>query len=472
MNDLRTIAGAFLLTILGVTMLVVPAWAEEPTVADAIAAFRDVQLDKLSDQEMKAKDAELNKAWQRLAGGGDVAAKALKQELAAIRKAGRRDDFFALVAAGLLWKIHGVQEAAEIAGIWQSADLTKNYDDVFRTAYEAARTRDARVLPMLGAQLHEKRGKHFVAQHYLSLTWPLNQNFVWGVYGRGALPYLESVLTRSQDPVELQTAMLLLASAQQLSALPSIRQLAKSDNPEVRGIAIECLGYFGHPQDYDLLVRNADRWSEKEIASRANALCRYGDLRAVPLLTRYLKSHGPKIRRTTLYALMAMPCPESLEAIRRHAETTIDLKEKRGFQDAVAQLLKLIGATQATYENLSASAKEKLFDTARQKRERRFDLDPRERRLTRAEFAEAAAEWKKNRRITGGKFEWVEEHHVLAVATPADIPLLLDVRAAVYERLSDEALYEIKTLEQLIGRLGRSRYRQTVGATKKVEPVE
>jgi hypothetical protein len=81
-----------------------------------------------------------------------------------------------------------------------------------------------------------------------------------------------------------------------------------------------------------------------------------------------------------------------------------------------------------------------------------------------------AAEWKANQRITGGTYEWVEDRHVLAVSTPAEIPLLLDVMAACYFRLSDECLYEV--LQEIVKRIGRSRYRANVGICEKVKPVK
>jgi len=62
-------------------------------------------------------------------------------------------------------------------------------------------------------------------------------------------------------------------------------------------------------------------------------------------------------------------------------------------------------------------------------------------------------------------YAWVEERHLLSVASPQDIPLLLGVRAAVYARLSDECLDEVARLDRVIIRLGRSRYRKVVGLT-------
>jgi hypothetical protein len=99
----------------------------------------------------------------------------------------------------------------------------------------------------------------------------------------------------------------------------------------------------------------------------------------------------------------------------------------------------------------------------RRKRREKYELKPDDRKLTHKELLKAAAEWKVNLRITGGTYEWVEDRHVLAVSTPAEISLLLDVMAACYLRLSDECLYEVRMLKEIVKRIGRSRYRAKVG---------
>jgi len=40
---------------------------------------------------------------------------------------------------------------------------------------------------------------------------------------------------------------------------------------------------------------------------------------------------------------------------------------------------------------------------------------------------EGGSRGKANHRINGGTYEWVEDRHVLAVCTPAEIPFLMDV---------------------------------------------
>jgi len=73
-----------------------------------------------------------------------------------------------------------------------------------------------------------------------------------------------------------------------------------------------------------------------------------------------------------------------------------------------------------------------------------------DRALSRAQLAQAFADWEQRHRLTGGPFAWVEERHILAVATPADLPRMRDVRGALFGRHSDEALYEIERWDKLM----------------------
>jgi hypothetical protein len=58
----------------------------------------------------------------------------------------------------------------------------------------------------------------------------------------------------------------------------------------------------------------------------------------------------------------------------------------------------------------------------------------------------------------------------LITSSPAsDLPLLLEVKAALCAGLSEESLVEIRRLNKVIERLGRSRYRKVIGLTEKVE---
>lgn len=89
--------------------------------------------------------------------------------------------------------------------------------------------------------------------------------------------------------------------------------------------------------------------------------------------------------------------------------------------------------------------------------------------MTHEDVSKAVAEWKANQRINGGTYEWVKDRHVLAACTPAEIPLLLDVMAACYFRLSDECLYAVQMLQEVVKRVDRGRYRARVWICESIE---
>jgi hypothetical protein len=140
-------------------------------------------------------------------------------------------------------------------------------------------------------------------------------------------------------------------------------------------------------------------------------------------------------------------------------------------KEAVASVLKPLGLTYQAYTAKTPLEKKQLAASLRDRTEEKYRLKPNDRKLTHDDLLKAAAEWKGKGRITGGTYAWVEDRHVMSAASATDIPLLLDVAAVCYVRLSDECLYEVRALQQLVQRLGRGRYRLKAGLCEKVEPL-
>ncbi len=87
-------------------------------------------------------------------------------------------------------------------------------------------------------------------------------------------------------------------------------------------------------------------------------------------------------------------------------------------------------------------------------------IKPGEKAITHDQLIEVVAEWQDTGRITSEKWEWVETRHILPIATPEDINLLLDGKAKFYLRLSDECISDARIVDDLIKWIGRSRYRE------------
>ena len=458
------------------------AWGAEASeagapegLAKAVAAMRKIDPASLSEEQQKAKAKELDEAWKTLVGAGPAGAAALKAELKALDAAKEKDDFFRLGACAVLWQVGKLDEAGTIAAVWLGdVALPANYHYVFFVALDAARTQDPRALPMLTACLKDKEGSAHITVHVMDVTWPLTHAFLWGAFGSKGLPALAQVLDTSKDGTAVASAALLLAQAQYLPALEKIRNLARKGKGVARGTAVRCLGIYGHPDDFAFLVAGLKAQAPEEAMDFAFALYEYEDLRAAPALALLLASEDAALRSEVLGALAYLPTPEGLEALHAYAAAPKDEKEGQRAAAAVAGLLKAagLGLTWETFAAKSPDEKKATVAALVAGYAEAYVLRPDDRRLTHEELLKAAEQWKKNGRITGGDYAWVEDRHVLAASTPEDIDLLLDVKAKVCLRVSDECLPELRTLDKLVSRLGRSRYRKVVGITEKVEPAK
>jgi hypothetical protein len=436
----------------------------------AIAALRRIDRANMTEERAQKMGMVVQEAWATIRDSGSAGAAALKEEVRKIDQAKEKDDFFKLSAAALMWEAWSLQEANSIAEIFRATPLSEQSNYVFYTAFLAAQTQDERVVPILKATLRDDKVHVFVAQHAMHVVWPLTEEFIWGCYGAKGLPVLAKALEESNDPVELQAAMDTLALGQYLPALPRIRQLAKHANPAVAGMAIQALGKFGHPDDYDFLAAGLKTTDSGLLFNYVFAAWEFGDMRMVPALVPLMGSSDKKVAEETATTLVHLMNPAALDAIAGLARQHKDDGRAKYCQEVVDSFLSAAKLTFEEYSGKSPREKEALLADMRVSRQGKFRLKDADRRLTHEQFLEAVAEWKKAHRLAGGKYEWVQDRHVLGVATPDDLPLLYDVRAAVLARLSDECLGDAEIMTDLMQRIGRSRYRAAAGVTDKVVP--
>jgi HEAT repeat protein len=439
---------------------------------DAVAVFRHFSPEALDEDDWEARQGEAEKAWEVLKEAGAQGAQRLKQELERIEEAEESDDYFKLVAAAIVWEIGGLDEAPTVTGIWKSTALTAEYRLVFLTAFEAARTQNQRALPMLRACLGDKDGEVVLLPHG-TFGWPLTHEFLWGSFGPTGLPELTRILATSSDPVELESATQLLARAQYLSALPRIRELVAHGSVDVRGAAVRALGAYGHPQDHELLVSGLSLEDPQELHHYVFALCEYGDLRAVPGIIPLLSTSDEELKREVVVCLALLLCPESLEALKADAERQVAEQGESLLARGVQSVLDRLGLDWDAYAAKSTSEKEAAL--AKLRHESQEDVWPSDpSSASRDGLLQAAEAWKTNRRFS----EFADEgagvrraRELLTAATPADINLLLEVKAALLTRLSDECLYDTRLLDFAVAWVGRSRYRAEPGVCDEVKPV-
>ncbi len=442
----------------------------ESALDKAVMTLRNIDPASLSPEQQDQKAAELDAAWSVITNAGKQGQLRLEKELAEIEKKGAKDNFFKLGAVDLMWGISGLESAGKIAAIWEKTPLDLQYNYVFYTAFKAAQTQDPRALPMLTALLKDDKGSIYLHNHAMSVEWPLTHEFIWGCYGPAGLPELLRIVKTSHDPVTLESALKLLGRAEYLPALPEFRKLARHENVRVKCAAIDGIGKYGHPQDFDMLIAGLKSTEPLVLQSYVYALSLYGDLRANPHLARMLENKAEIVRRETVFALTDLTDAVSLDALYQHSKVAPGEKEAdycRNYVNSVVDALKM---DWETFDGKTIVERNALI-AGIDRREERFELKKDDRKLTHAELIRAAADWKKGNRITGGEFSWVEDRHVLSVATPVDIDMLLEVKASVYKRLSDECLTEARILDGLIHRLGRNRYRESAGICPQVKPI-
>ena len=432
----------------------------------AIIFLRQIDLAKVKPADEESVAKKIDAAWQAIAKAGVVGRTRLKEEMA---RPGQ-SDYLKLNLAALLWTTSGLDEAEAIAEVWRSTKLDAQSNYVFYPAFQAAAKQDARALPMLRVVLGDQNFGIYVVLHALEVKWPLTEEFIWGSYGPRGAPELLDVLKNSHSPGEVQSAMLLLTEAQSIDALPLIRQVARTSEGQTKGIAIHALGVFGDPQDYDFLIDGLHSKDPLEAFWYADALYEFEDLRAVPEMIPLLNSPDEKLSREVFAGLTHLLTSQSLDALIRYVQSARGDRKAEVEQYLQSELAEY-KLTLAEYSRKSPQDKVATIESMRRQREaNRFDLPKNQKGLTHEELLKAAGEWRKSNHMKLPSSEMpVNARELLAAATVNDIPLLLEVKAAVLARLSDECLYEVKTLNAVIQRVGRSRYRKEVGITVKAE---
>lgn len=433
----------------------------------AISFLRQIDPDKVKPDDEEKVANQIDEAWDTIRKEGVSGKDRLKLE---IMRPGQ-SDYFRLNGAALLWGISELDEAEAIASVWRSTRMEVQSNYVFYPAFQAAQKQDSRALPMLKAVLGNNKFGIYVAQHAMDVRWPLTLDFIWGAYGPKGLPVLEKLIDSSEDEIELQSALRLLALSQYLPAYARIRTIASSKTGAVRRSAIISLGLFGKPQDFELLLAGLRSKDPLEIWSNVFALYEFEDLRAVPDMIPLLQSPNQMVRFEVASALRHLMTPASLAALRKYSAEAQDAREKERISRIVTLFFEQTGTTAQVYDAKSSVEKDTLTASYRQQFEDENRLESNEQPKSHDQFTSKALQWKDKGRLEDTNRHPVEVRHVLAGATANDIDLLLEVKAKLYRRLSDECLYEVRRIDQAVKHLGRSRYRKVTGTTMKAEPI-
>ncbi len=445
-----------------------PTSAEPANLDAAIASMRNIEIDKLDRGGKSAIYERLDTAWNTLMNAGDRGRERILRELKELDEKRVSDDFFRIDASMLLWFGWKFDAIDTIVAIWESTPNRHHYDQAFSVAYEAAKTRDTRALPLMKSLLRNDTGTACVPLHSMTMRWPLPLEFVWGVYGPGGGPELLKALKATKDPVVQKSCVILLVKMQYLEALPTIREIARKGEGEGRLYAIEWLGVLGHPDDREFLISGLKSTDPKVVVAHLMGLAGFEDMSTATAVAPTLNRDDELTRRQTLMTLSYCLGVDALISIHDRAVTAERDDEREACNSLVNSVLAGVGLD---YESLTKlprhEADEKLL--AANPLEAMFRGRPGDRRCTHDELVKALDDWIARNRITGGPYAWLDSRHVLGAATVDDLNKLLEVRASVYRRLSDECLSEVAVLEDLIRRIGRRRFRRVTGLCVRAE---
>lgn len=435
----------------------------------AVAKMRNINPDVLDAEGKNAATERLDEAWRALMAAGDRGRERVLQEIRQIDQDKAKDDYFKIDASLLLWVGWKFESADAIAEIWRTTPIEFHHEQVFHVAFEAARKRDPRALPIMKALLGNDRITLYIPQHAMKLDWPLTMQFIWGAYGPKGRAELLKVLESTTNPITQHTCIILLSDQMYLKALPAIRNVAKNGTGKAKIAAIQVLGAFGHPQDREFLLEGLKSKDSKTLREHISALAAYGDMSTASEVARQLSHDDPEIRQTAIVTLAYLTSVDAIRALHDHAKSTKSEDEREYCEKIIEKCLQFAGIDYDALMKLPKDeADQRLLNS--NPAEAEYRPQPDDRTLTHDELREACRDWYARNRITGGPFAWVESRHVLAVATPKDMKRLLMVRAAALERLSDECLYEVRILDGLLLCIGRMRYRAEPGVCLRVLP--
>lgn len=433
-------------------------YGSDPELDNAVRSLRNIRQAKTGNEEMIKKSAGIERAWDIIKSHGDDGVNRIKLELDSIEKSNEKDDFFKLNVSMLLWKISGVKESSAISQIWNNTDLSANYKYVFFTAVEAASTGSPEVSKMLLPLLRDRRSELKLNAIGKTVVWPETAEYIWGAFGKAGLTDLDIILNGDIESPDVPAALIILTKNQYIRSLPAIRKIARLAKGNHRYTAIKALGIFGHPDDFDFLIKGLVSEDAETQYSHLWALYEYDDIRAVPYIIPLLNSGSSDTAKEAVSCLSSMVTFESFEALVNFYEKTENMDLKKFSLKYINPLLdKKI--TIESYLKLSNQMRRKFISSAEKVRREKHILGVDEIRITRNDFIKMAAEWKKNARVSS-RVKGFSERHILSAANPEDIDLLIEIKSKIYARSTFDVSYEIEFLDKAIKLLSRKRYRR------------
>lgn len=468
--------------IVGLSLVYQVGAAEVQTnVLEAIALLRQTAAPATPEAAHTLRgNPDFRNAWNAIADSGAPGMAALKTALSSAKES---ESVFIVAGGALLWRMGGLDEAKNIADLWTKYRIPSGFGSpvLHATAYAAARTRDPRALPVIFAVLRDTDAVIDVPRAGISLAWPETLDFVWDAYGPDGRETLAKALAESMDRDFQASAAWLLAKDGYVEALPSIRAIAYSEDRGIaRETAIRALGILGHPDDFTPLACGLETLGgfilgPDEIAlaeAYIDALAEYGDMRGARVIKTFLDAAGNEPLRRRAWSLFAnLLTPESLAYLRKDADSYQgDAKEE--WDATLERLFDSIGVTPEEYDAMSPEKQQEALGGFRARIEDAFTPRPDEKPLDKTWLQSRLEKLRAGKRLLAtdsGEADFTMPRRFLAAATPSDIPAILEARAVVAGRLTEDALADMDVLSAMAIRIARASYRQVPGLSDEVK---
>jgi hypothetical protein len=222
-------------------------------------------------------------------------------------------------------------------------------------------------------------------------------------------------------------------------------------------LALRSLGTFAYPKDRAAIEGLRTHARGPVRYNVAWGLYEMGDPASAPVAQAFLDDADDHVRMEAIFL-----CAHLLDAQTGPALLARLPKTTPAEADAIKRSINAIAA-----ESVTDNAKLMRGDAgewaravagAWKTRDGKYALQADDAPLTRETFVAAMKVWVDDRSVRGRKeLAFVEQRHALAVAEPSDITALLEVRAALLLRQSDEALHEVRIIDELVSVLHRRR---------------
>lgn len=450
-------------------------------VSEAIALFRALKPVSDADRAALRVDPKERAAWQSLLDSGADGLAAVRKEITQLEPAGGKDDVFRIISGSLLWHLGGVDAVPEIVSLWNDPKLNLSLTPVIVhiTAYQAARTRDEKVLPLLFASFREVGGVVQFPRGSISLTWPETSEFAWAAYGPKGREALTDLLNTSKDEKQIATATWLLARDAFAPALGAITRIAESGDGIAKQTAIRALGIFGYPKSYDFLAKSLTALKGKTddtAVALVDALTEFGDLRAVPVLRDYLRSLDDASRKSAIgqrirLLMTNLVDPASIALLRDEAKKQTGV-ERANLDATIANLFASIGIPANEYDQMTAEDQDAALTKYRNRQQEAY-LPTDDKTLPKLDFTAIIDRIRTEGRLPFGEItasgKELLPRDLIAIAKTTDIDSLLEARVSIAQQLTPEALSEMDIISAMAARITRATYRQDVGITMQVK---